>query len=86
MNLSAPNWFTAQKHCTVFSHVMQLSLLVLCWKSTLTVILRQNKKKRSLSNVGHWGTEDENLDWHSTQKVSTQQRKAFLKGQCHDIQ
>ena len=31
-NLSAPNWFTGQRHCTVFRHVMQLSLLVLCWK------------------------------------------------------
>ena len=35
----------------VFRHVMQLSLLVLCWKSTLAVILRDTKKKRSLSNV-----------------------------------
>ena len=29
-NLSAPIWFTGQGHCTVFCHVMQLSLLVLC--------------------------------------------------------
>ena len=28
-NLSAPIWYTGQKHCTVFRHVMQLSLLVL---------------------------------------------------------
>ena len=65
-NLSAPIWFTGQRHCTVFRHVMQLSLLVLCWKSTLTVILPQVKKKRSLSNVGHRGTKVENLAWHST--------------------
>ena len=64
-NLSAPTWFTRQGHCTVFRHVMQLSL-VLCWKSTLTVILPQIKKKRSLSNVGHRGTKAENLAWHST--------------------
>ena len=44
-NLSAPIWFTGQRHCTVFRHVMQLSLLALCWKSTLTVILPQIKKK-----------------------------------------
>ena len=50
----------------VFRHVMQLSLLVLCWKSILTVILPQIKKKRSLSNVGHRGTKAENLAWHST--------------------
>ena len=62
-NLSAPIWFTGQSHCTVFRHVMQLSLLVLCWKSTLTVILPQIKKKRSLSNVGHRGTKAENLAW-----------------------
>ena len=65
-NLSAPIWFTGQRHCTVFRHVLQLSLLVLCWKSTLTVILPQIKKKRSLSNVGHQGTKAENLAWHST--------------------
>ena len=65
-NLSAPIWFTGQRHCTVFRHVMQLSLLVLCWKSTLTVILPQIKRKRSLSNVGHRGTKAENLAWHST--------------------
>ena len=65
-NLSAPIWFTGQRHCTVFRHVMQLSLLVLCRKSTLTVILPQVKKKRSLSNVGHRGTKAENLAWHST--------------------
>ena len=65
-NLSAPIWLTGQGHCTVFRHVMQLSLLVLCWKSTLTVILPQIKKKRSLSNVGHRGTKAENLAWHST--------------------
>ena len=65
-NLSAPIWFTGQRHCTVFRHVMQLSLLVLCWKSTLTVILPQVKEKRSLSNVGHRGTKAENLAWHST--------------------
>ena len=66
LQLSAPIWFTGQRHCTVFRHVMQLSLLVLCWKSTLTVILPQIKKKRSLSNVGHRGTKAENLAWHST--------------------
>ena len=44
-NLSAPNWFTGQRHCTVFHHVMQLSLLVLCWKSTLTAVLPLIKKK-----------------------------------------
>ena len=49
-----------------FRHVMQLSLLVLCWKSTLTVILPQIKKQKSLSNVGHRGTKAENLAWHST--------------------
>ena len=65
-NLSAPIWFTGQRHCTVFRHVMRLSLLVLCWKSTLAVILPQIKKKRSLSNVGHRGTKAENLAWHST--------------------
>ena len=65
-NLSAPIWFTGQGHCTVFRHVLQLSLLVLCWKSTLTVILPQIKKKRSLSNVGHRGTKAENFAWHST--------------------
>ena len=65
-NLSAPIWFTGQRHCTVFRHVMQLSLLVLCWKSTLTVILPQIKKRRSLSNVGHRGIKAENLAWHST--------------------
>ena len=65
-NLSAPIWFTGQGHCTVFRHVMQLSLLALCWKSTLTVILPKIKKKRSLSNVGHRGTKAENLAWHST--------------------
>ena len=65
-NLSAPIWFTGQWHCTVFHHVMQLSLLVLCWKSTWTVILPQIKKKKSLSNVGHRGTKAENLAWHST--------------------
>ena len=65
-NLSAPIWFTGQGHCTVFRHVMQLSLLVLCWKSPLTVILPQIMKKRSLSNVGHRGTKAENLAWHST--------------------
>ena len=51
--MSAPIWLTGQGHGTVFRHVMQLSLLVLCWKSTLTVILPQIKKNRSLSNVGH---------------------------------
>ena len=65
-NLSAPIWFTGQGHCTVFRHVMQLSSLVLCWKSTLTVILPQIEEKRSLSNVGHRGTKAENLAWHST--------------------
>ena len=57
-----------QEHCTVFRHVMQLSLLVLFWKSTLAVILPEIKKKRSLklSNVGDWGTKAENLAWHST--------------------
>ena len=35
-------------------------------ESTLTVILPQIKKKRSLSNVGHRGTKAENLAWHST--------------------
>ena len=64
-NLSAPIWLTGQRHCIVFRHVMQLSLLVLSWKSTLTVILPQIKKKRSLSNVGHRGTKAENLAWHS---------------------
>ena len=29
-NLSTPIWFTGQRHCTVFRHVMQLSLLILC--------------------------------------------------------
>ena len=33
-NLSAPISFAVQGHCNVFRHVMQLSLLVLCWKST----------------------------------------------------
>ena len=33
-NLSAPIWFAGQRHCTVFRHVMQLSLFVLRWKST----------------------------------------------------
>ena len=66
MNLSAPIWFTGQRHYTVFRQVMQLSLLVLCWKSTLTVIFPQIKKMRSLSNVGHRGTKAENLAWHST--------------------
>ena len=65
-NLSAPISFDEQGHCTVFRHVMQLSLLVLCWKSTLPVILPEIKKKRSLSNVGHRGTTAENLPWHST--------------------
>ena len=65
-NLSAPIWFAGQGHCTVFRHVMQLSLLVLCWKSTLAVVLPQIKKKRSLSNVGHRGNKAENLAWHST--------------------
>ena len=65
-NLTAPIWFTGQRHCTVFRHVMQLSLLVPCRKSTLTVILQQIKKKRSLLNVGHRGTKAENLAWHST--------------------
>ena len=46
-NLSAPIWFTGRRHCTVFRHVMQFSLLVLCKKSTLTVILPQIKKKRN---------------------------------------
>ena len=63
-NLSAQIWFTGQRHCTVFRHVMQLSFLVLCWKSTLTVILPQIKKTRSLSNVGHRGTKAE-LKFHS---------------------
>ena len=44
--MSKPIWFTGQGHCTVFRHVMQLSLLVLCWISTLTVILPQIKKKK----------------------------------------
>ena len=65
-NLSALISFAGQGHCTVFRHVMQLSLLVLCWKSTLAVILHEIKKKRSLSNVGHRGTKAENLAWHST--------------------
>ena len=65
-NLSALIWFTGQGHCTVFRHVMQLLLLVLCWKGTLRVILPQIKKKISLSNVGHRGTKTENLAWHST--------------------
>ena len=29
-NLSPPIWLTGRRHCTVFRHVMQLSLLVLC--------------------------------------------------------
>ena len=29
-NLSASIWFTGERYCTVFRHVMQLSLLVLC--------------------------------------------------------
>ena len=53
-------------HGTVFCHVLQLSFLFLCWKSTLTVILPQIKKTRSLSNVGHRGTKAENLAWHTT--------------------
>ena len=65
-NLSAPISIAGQGHCTVFRHVMQLSLLVLCWKSTLAVILPEIKKKRSLSNVGHRGTKAENMAWHST--------------------
>ena len=60
-NLSAPIWFTGRRHCTVFRHVMQFSLLVLCKKSRLTVILPQIKKKRTLSNVGHRGTKAEKL-------------------------
>ena len=44
-NLSAPIWFTGQRHCTVLRYVMQLSLLVLCWKSTLTVILPHDQEK-----------------------------------------
>ena len=65
-NLSAPISFAVQGHCNVFRHVMQLSLLVLCWKSTLAVILPEIKNKRSLSNVGHRGTKAEHLAWHST--------------------
>ena len=50
-NLSAPISIAVQGHCNVFRHVMQLSLLVLCWKSTLAVILPEIKKKRSLSKI-----------------------------------
>ena len=64
--LSAPIWFTGRRHSTVFRHVMQLSLLVLREKSTLTVILPKIKKKKSLSNVGHRGTKAENFAWHAT--------------------
>ena len=64
--LSAPIWFTGRRHFTVFRHVMQLSLLVLREKSTLTVILPKIKKKKSLSNVGHRGTKAENFAWHTT--------------------
>ena len=64
--LSAPIWLTGQGHCTVFCHVMQLSLLVLCQKGILTLSLPQIKKNRSLSNVGHRGAKPENLLWHST--------------------
>ncbi len=68
-NLSAPIWFTGQGHCTVFRHMMQLSLLVLCWKATLTVVLPQTKKKRSLSNVGHRDT-NWLKSWLGTQRVN----------------
>ena len=64
--LSALIWFTGRRHCSVFRHVMQLSLLVLREKSTLTVILPKIKKKKSLSNVGHRGTKAENFAWHTT--------------------
>ena len=68
LSLSAPIWFTMdrRRHCTVFRHLMQLSLLVLRWKSTLMVILPKIKKKKSLSNVGHRGTKAENFAWHPT--------------------
>ena len=67
-NLSAPCYLVqwARRHCTVFRHVMQLSLLVLCLKSTLTVILPKIRKKKSLSNIRHQGTKAENLAWQST--------------------
>ena len=45
LQLSAPIWFTGQRHCTVFHHVMQFSLLVLCWKSTLTVFYPRSRKR-----------------------------------------
>ena len=65
-NLSAPIWFTGQGHCTVFRHVMQLSLLVLCWKSTLTVILPKIKKKRSLQTLA---TGVKLKTWPGTERV-----------------
>ena len=66
MNLGASIWFTAERHCTVFCHVTQLRLLVLCKNGTLTVILLKIKKKRSISNVGHRCTKAEHLTRHST--------------------
>ena len=44
-NLSAPIWFTGQRHCTVFRHVMQLSVVGSVLESTLTVILPKNQEK-----------------------------------------
>ena len=60
-------WFTGERYRTVFSHVMQLSLLVRCSESPFeSVFLLQIKKKKPLLNVGQRGTKEENLDWHST--------------------
>ena len=79
--LSTQIWFTERRHCTVFRHLMQLSLLVLRWKSTLMVILPKIKKKKSLSNVGHRGTKAENFAPNGLISVYPPQAKSLPSDQ-----
>ena len=72
-NLSAPIWLTGQRHCIVFRHVMQLSLLVLCWKSTLTVILPQIKKRDHFQTLATGVPKLKT--WLGTQRVKTSHHK-----------
>ena len=81
-NLSAPIWFTGQRHCTVFRHVMQLSLLVLCWKSTLTVILPQIKKKDHFQTLAT-GVPKLKI-WLGTQRVKSSFKRRN-SSQCLDV-
>ena len=66
-NLSAPIWFPGWRHCTVFSHLMQVSLLVLCKKSTLTVIVPYYWDQEKQTTFKHWppGYQKWELAWHS---------------------